>query len=150
MSNLKIKKILCAVDFSEESKKALEFSLTLASEIEECKLVVITVLRPMPTPTGDLTGAFESIMQDNESALKQISEKLTTFVNESKGSYPSLVEEKAVLGMAAEQILDEVSKEHPDMVVMGNKKHGFKRGILAGSVSERVSANSTVSVLIVR
>ena len=47
-------------------------------------------------------------------------------------------------------ILKLIDSYKPDMVIMGNRKLGFKKGILLGSVSARVSASSPVSVLIVR
>ncbi|MHB1440130.1 MAG: universal stress protein [Cuniculiplasma sp.] len=150
MSQLEIKKILCAVDFSEESKKAMDFAYALSSQIEGCELVVISVVRPIPTPMGDFTGASDSILDDNLDDLKIVSERLKKYVTETKGDCPSKITDKAILGNPVEEILKQIEMEKPDIVVMGNRKHGFKRGILTGSVSERVSANSPVSVLIVR
>ena len=60
------------------------------------------------------------------------------------------ITDKTVLGNPVDEILRNINEEKPDLVVMGNKKHGFRRGIFTGSVSERVSADSPVSVLIVR
>ena len=55
-----------------------------------------------------------------------------------------------VIGDPAFMIVQESDKSGASLIVLGTRKHGFKRGIILGSVSERVSANSPVSVLIVR
>ena len=150
MAQLKIKKILCAVDFSDESKKALEFSLSLSSQLPECELVVLSVLKPIPTPIGDFTGASEALIDDDQDNLKTVGEKLKNFVQNSRGDCTSKIVDMVVLGNPVDEIIRKINDEKPDLVVMGNKKHGFKRGIFTGSVSARVSANSLVSVLVVR
>ncbi len=150
MKQLKIKKILCAVDFSDESKKALEFAYSLSSQIPGCELVVISVMRPIPTPIGDFTGANETLIDDDQDNLKAVSEKLNNLVHDTKGDCMAKITDKAVLGNPVEEILRNINEEKPDLVVMGNRKHGFRKGIFTGSVSERVSADSPVSVLIVR
>jgi nucleotide-binding universal stress UspA family protein len=36
------------------------------------------------------------------------------------------------------------------MIVIGNRKRGFLRGVFLGSVSQRVAANSECAVLVVK
>ena len=43
-----------------------------------------------------------------------------------------------------------INEIKPDLVVMGNRRPGYKKGIFLGSVSSRVAADSPTSVLIVR
>lgn len=128
----------------------MDFAYSLSSQIPGCELVVISVLRPIPTPIGDFTGANETLIDDDQDNLKAVSERLNTLVHDTKGDCMAKITDKAVLGNPVDEILRNINEEKPDLVVMGNKKHGFRRGIFTGSVSERVSADSPVSVLIVR
>ncbi len=151
MSEIKIKKIMCSYDFSEESKKALEMAFFLTESIKDCELYILNVYRPIPTPVGDFTGATDSYLEDNQEELEKSRKKLHEVVEEIKKDRK--IEKctgNVVMGNPVEEILHAIEKEKPDLVIMGNKKHGFKKGIILGSVSERVSANSPVSVLIAR
>ncbi|MGP6207663.1 universal stress protein [Cuniculiplasma sp. SKW3] len=151
MTEIKVKKILCAYDFSEESKKALEMAFFLSESIKDCELLILNVYRPIPTPVGDFTGATDSFLDDNEKAMENNRKKLHRVVEEiKKDRNIEKCSGVVVMGNPVEEILHVIEKEKPDLVIMGNKKHGFKKGIILGSVSERVSANSPVSVLIAR
>ncbi len=151
MAEVKIKKILCAYDFSEESKKALEMAFFLSESIKDCELTILSVYKPIPTPVGDFTGATDSFLEDNEEAMENSKKKLHKVVEDIKMNHKiERCNGIVVMGNPVEEILHAIEKEQPDLVIMGNRKHGFKKGILLGSVSERVSANSPVSVLIAR
>ncbi len=147
MNNNKISNILVAVDFSEESNKALKFSLDLATQLGDCKIEVITAVRPIPSSLGDLNNS--TVVTDDRD-INEVKEELAQVIKRLKGDSNVEIEQKVELGYPVDVIVGEAEKKMPDIIIMGNKKHGFKRGILTGSVSERVSANSPVSVMIVR
>lgn len=147
MNENKISKILVAIDFSEESNKALRFSLDLAKQLGDCKVSVITVVRPIPTSFGDINNPTVAI---DSKDLDEVRRQLSELINKLKGDSNVEIDQKVELGYPVEIIIKEAEVNGCDMIIMGNKKHGFKRGILTGSVSERVSANSPVSVMIVR
>lgn len=147
MNELKISKILVAVDFSEESRKAFTFSLFLAKQLGNCSIEVITAVRPIPSSLGDLNNT--TVVTDAQD-LESVKEQLETFISEFRGDYTSDIEKAVELGHPVDVILKEAEKKGHDLIIMSNKKHGFKRGILTGSVSERVSSSSNTSVMIVR
>ncbi len=147
MSQKLISKLLVGVDFSEESKKALRFAISLSKQLGITDLVVVSVVKPIITSLGNMSGEAE--VSDKED-MNIVSEQLQELVKAERGDFTERIKEKVSLGSPADTLIKEIEIEKPDMVIMGNKKHGFKKGILTGSVSARVSANSPVSVLIVR
>jgi nucleotide-binding universal stress UspA family protein len=144
-----IKRILCATDFSKESEKAIEFAASMALEIKDSELILINVIKPIPAFSGDLTE--ESQIVDSENDIKRNSEeKMMSLIRDIQNSGVKNVRGLVVIGDPAFMIVQESDKSGASLIVLGTRKHGFKRGIILGSVSERVSANSPVSVLIVR
>ena len=144
-----IKRILCATDFSKESEKAIEFAASMALGIKDSELILINVIKPIPAFSGDLTE--ESQIVDSENDIKRNSEeKMMSHIRDIQNSGVNNVRGLVVIGDPAFMIVQEADKSGASLIVLGTRKHGFKRGIILGSVSERVSANSPVSVLIVR
>ena len=144
-----IKRILCATDFSQESEKATEFAASMALEIKNSELILINVIKPIPAFSGDITE--ESQIVDSENDIKRNSEeKMMSLIRDIQNSGVNKVRGLVVIGDPAFMIVQESDKSGASLIVLGTRKHGFKRGIILGSVSERVSANSPVSVLIVR
>ncbi|MCL4341791.1 MAG: universal stress protein [Candidatus Thermoplasmatota archaeon] len=146
----KLSKILCAVDFSEESLKAVEFAYSIIVPRNDSTLYLLNVVKPVYAPIGDGSGAAEILVEENDQMLREAREKIESLAREIRSNGFDKVHGIVRSGEPVVAILDTVNEFKIDLVVMGNKKHGFKKGILLGSVSERVSANSPVSVLIVR
>ncbi|MGP6219697.1 universal stress protein [Caldiplasma sukawensis] len=145
----KIKRVLVPVDFSDESIKAAETAVSLMKFVPGAEVIILNVVKPIPVPIGDLSvsGIYEG--DTDEDNLKNAKINVDNYVKSLKTDGLKIVGE-SVLGEPVEAILEYSEKNGIDLVVMGNRKHGFKRGIFMGSVSERVSANSHCSVMIVR
>ena len=96
-------------------------------------------------PTGDLT-----IVE----RLATLKEGGQTILNHAKDYSVSngVMNLKTYLkqGDPAREILDLAKVTNPDLIVIGNRKRGFLRGVFLGSVSQRVAANSECAVLIVK
>lgn len=146
----KVSKILCAVDFSEESEKAVEFAYSIILPHNDATLYLLHVVKPVYAPIGDGAGAAEILIEQNDQLLKEGRDKIENLAKAIRSRGFEKVHGIVRSGEPVTAILDTVNEFKVDLVVMGNKKHGFRKGILLGSVSERVSANSPVSVLIVR
>ncbi|MCL4315029.1 MAG: universal stress protein [Candidatus Thermoplasmatota archaeon] len=145
----KLKAIVCPTDFSEEASKAVQFAAGIAGLDPECVLYLLHVVKPVYVPVGDISGASEIIVEKNDREIRNSRERLERLASEfRKDGIQTHVSVKT--GDPVISILGFAEEYKADMIVMGNRKHGFKKGILLGSVSERVSANSPVSVLIVR
>ncbi|MCL4350298.1 MAG: universal stress protein [Candidatus Thermoplasmatota archaeon] len=150
MAKMVFNLILCAVDFSPESMKALTMAESLLNSESGTKLMVLYAYEPVSMPLPDYLTAVESGM-DIDSYLEKARAMMTNNVERINMEFGSEVcEGKIVMGKAVDAILKVIEERNPDIVVMGNRKPGFKRGIILGSVSERVASNSPVSVLIVR
>lgn len=145
----KIKAILCPTDFSDESTKAVEFAAGIASKDPECALHILHVVKPVYVPVGDISGASEIIVEKNEKEIRNSRERLERIASEFREAGIQM-HATVRTGDPVTSIPECAEEFKVDIIVMGNRKHGFKKGILFGSVSERVSANSPVSVLIVR
>jgi nucleotide-binding universal stress UspA family protein len=96
-------------------------------------------------PTGDLT------IVERLSTLK---EKGETILNHARDYSISngIANVKTYLrqGDPPREILDLAKVIKPDLIVIGNRRRGFIRGVFLGSVSQRVAANSECAVLLVK
>ncbi len=133
-------RILCPVDFDDNSTEALRLARRLALR-DEGKLYVLHVV----PPTDPLVVSAPLVAQQRESdartGLKRTSE------NELKG-----VEHETLLrhGHPAEEVVKAAQELKADLVVMAT--HG-RRGLshlVLGSVAEKVVRESTAPVLTVR
>jgi len=148
---LPLSKILVAIDGTKPSMRALDMGISLA-KVQSGLEVEIVMVVPYPVqyvtgenPTGDLT-----IVE----RLATLKEGGQTILNHAKDYAVSngVMKLKAYLkqGDPAREILDLAKATDPDLIVIGNRKRGFLRGVFLGSVSQRVAANSECAVLIVK
>ncbi len=148
---LPLSKIMVAIDGTKPSMRALDMGLSLAKVQAKLEMEIVMVV-PYPVqyatgenPTGDLT-----IVE----RLATLKEKGETILNHAKDYSVSngVMNIKTYLkqGDPAREILDLAKSTNPDLIVIGNRKRGFLRGVFLGSVSQRVAANSVCAVLVVK
>ncbi|KAF7804915.1 universal stress protein A-like protein [Senna tora] len=153
---MKERKIVVAVDESEESMYALSWCFTnLISHTNNCKLVLLYV-KPPPliySPAGK--GYIFS--NDVVVALEQYGKQLTDSVMERAGAIcsnfnPTNVSVERVVGSgdAKEVICSAVQKLTADTLVMGTHGYGFFKRALLGSVSDHCAKHANCSVVIVK
>ncbi len=150
MGIMPFNRILCAVDFSPESIKAMSMAESIVSNSPDCKLLIVYAFELPAVPLPDYLTTVEGPSEIDEymaKAQKLMNEHVER-INRDAGR--EISEGKIITGKPVDTILKLIDTYNPDMVIMGNRKLGFKKGILLGSVSARVSASSPVSVLIVR
>lgn len=145
-----LKSVLCATDFSEGSDKAVEFAAGLMLKQEDGVLYLLHVVKPILTSVNGTLGSGETFAGENDLILKEARVQLEKIAKEIREAGVADVEVSVKTGNPVSVILDAVIEHKVELVVMGNRKYGFRKGIILGSVSARVSANSPVSVLIVR
>jgi len=141
-----IKKIICAVDFSDYSPKVAEY----ASMVGGCVNAQIVVLYVAPSLSQYV--GFHVPPSSIESFVGEIVTGAEDTMNEFvKDNFKDLnVQGKVVTGYPAEEILSIAEAEKADMIVMGTHgRKGIDR-ILFGSVAEKVVKSSSVPVLTVR
>jgi len=141
-----IKKILCAVDFSEHSPMVAEYANMIAS----CSGAQVVVLYVAPSLSQYV--GFHVPPSSIESFVGEIvtgaEDTMESFVTDN---FKDLnVQGKVVTGYPAEEILAIADGEDCDMVIMGTHgRKGIDR-ILFGSVAEKVVKSSKAPVLTVR
>ena len=142
----KQKKILVAVDGSENSKRAL-LEAKKYGEGFSGDITILSVVKPMvpghysylkpPTPEDN------KVLEDASKFLLQ--ESLKAF-----DGYSGDVEAKLRRGNPADEILREAEEEGYDLIVMGSRGLGvFSRSFL-GSVSNKVLNHADTNILIIR
>lgn len=141
-----IKKILCAVDFSEHSPIVADYAKMMA-KCSGSKVLVLYVAPSLSQYVG-----FHVPPSSIESFVGEIvtgaEDTMNAFVKEHFDQLD--VEGKVVTGYPAEEILGIAEDEKCDMVVMGTHgRKGIDR-ILFGSVAEKVVKSSAAPVLTVR
>lgn len=141
-----IKKILCAVDFSDYSPEVADY----ASMIASCAGAQVMVLYVAPSLSQYV--GFHVPPSSIESFVGEIvtgaEDTMSEFVRDNFKDMN--VTGKVVTGYPAEEVLAVAEAEKADMIVMGTHgRKGIDR-ILFGSVAEKVVKSSTVPVLTVR
>ena len=141
IDRINIEKVLVPVDFSEYSKAALRFALTL-----EAKVHAITVIHP-PRVSPDLLEEVELDYKEFISAIEhEAQKKLKNLVEELGGEN---VETEVIEGEPPQKIL-ETSREKFDLIVMGIKGRSKSEKLMVGSVTEQVVESSEVPVAVIR
>ncbi|MCX8034156.1 MAG: universal stress protein [Thermodesulfovibrio sp.] len=133
---IKIKKILCPVDFSEYSLKALNFAKNIANKWN-CELEVLHVVPEQKV---------RSIIEDQEER-----EKYINYLKENAKEQLQKINEnlryEVVAGIPSEEIIKK-SKE-VDLIVIGSKGRSYTEAVIIGSVAEAVIKHSQKPVLLV-
>jgi len=146
---IKLKKIMCPVDFSENSSHALKYALTLA-ELGEAELLLIHVVEPLSYPQS--ATLFEPLIGEVDLTMKLQSafeEQLQERVTKLQAEYAN-VRGKTVTGNTFVQIIQAAREENVDMIVMGTHGRTGLSHVLIGSVAEKVVRGAPCPVLTVK
>jgi universal stress protein A len=148
-----IHKILVPVDFSAPSKRALDMALTIASRYQASIELMHAVDFPsdMLPDNVSVAGAAPMTFEHyaHEGAEREMKSLLDSMAEELSHAGVT-VTSRIVRGEAAEAIVELVTKEHHDLVVMGTHGRTGLDHILLGSVAERVVRRSPSPVLTTR
>lgn len=146
---LRVKRVLCPVDFSPASSRALEHAL-LFTKWFRAGLHVLYVQHGAHLP-ADHPGARRPLVSEVSDYLPRLQVRLTRFaepaLRASKSELP--VELEVVEGDVVEEILDKVLVLPADLLVVGTHGHGGLHRLTLGSVTEKVLRRATCPVLAV-
>lgn len=135
------KSILCAVDFSEPSERALRYARDLAA-LTKGHLTVVHVVDQLLHTAAQASGGGEAYMKQTQEELDKL---LGRIAPERREPFGITVE----VGDAADEILNQVGECQADVIVMGTHgREGAKRFVF-GSTAEAVLRRSRVPVLAV-
>lgn len=140
--NFRLKKILVPVDFSDRSRKALQYALGMAEEFQ-AELILVHVVQPYPIVT-EMPGTMAELQaQLEKNAFSQLAK-----LNDSiKG-----VASRGLLqtGQPVHHILKVALEEDVDLIVVATHGRTGLAHVVLGSVAERIVRHAHCPVLVVR
>ncbi len=142
---MKINKILVPIDFSDYSKKALEYAFFWGDEFgADITLIHVNTLFHAQVNLSTVADTFLKIADELE-------QKIHHWMKQHHRTYRTgQLDIKIVQGAsAAKEILKQISRHSFDLVVMGTHGRTGSKHILLGSVAEKVSRLSATPVLTV-
>ncbi len=136
------KTIVLAVDGSEYSHRAVDYSRSLA-ETYQANLWLVHVF----SHTSDLLGYqdFEKLYAKRKSAGQAVLDEAQKLL----GSTTFKVHAELLEGSEAEAILTVAENHKADLIVMGTRGFGAVKGLLVGSVSRKVIHLAQCPVMVV-
>jgi nucleotide-binding universal stress UspA family protein len=139
-------KILLPVDGSKFSRIAVDFVAsrwTLVGTKPTIEVLNVQLAIPARATRAVGSGVVSSYYTDEaERVLKPVRTRL-----QKAGLAPTV---RFLVGNPAQQIAAEAARTRPDLIVMGSHGHSALRGLLVGSVTNGVLAQTTTPMLIVR
>ena len=139
-------KILVAVDGSEISLRAAKFVVALNREMAKPSKVTLLAVDPPPFPGVETRIGTKAVRQLHEESLESMLKDARRSLSRTK---LELVE-RAEIGDISETIIKVARQDKVDLIVLGSHGRGAVKGILLGSVSSKVIAQSEIPVTIVR
>ena len=141
----KISKILCGIDGSPSSRKALQFAIELSRQYS-AKLCIIHAL-PSYLPAFGMPE--RTVKKDEEKFKIEYTNKINKFLGEfnfKKVKYQLL----AQWGVPANILLDHAEDYGFDLIIIGAKGHSILHHVLLGSTAEKILRHSPCSLLVAR
>ncbi len=140
-----IRKILCAIDFSEISPKVASYAQTLAKGMN-ARVHVLYV-----APSIDQYGSFHipsTSVWDFVGGTVAHVKMMDTFIQDNFSM--DNVERKVLSGDAGEKILSFAESEKIDLIIIGTHgRRGFEKYFF-GSVAEKIVKSSKIPVLTIK
>jgi nucleotide-binding universal stress UspA family protein len=135
--------LLCPVDFSDDSQRALSIAIALA-RATGAHLTLVTVVDALLDAGAAAAGARATLEAQTQSELRTLLDR----ASDGQGpAHPPAVSIR--VGHPATEILAQVAESNADLVVMGMRGIGGAQKLLLGSTSARVLERSVVPVLVV-
>lgn len=139
-------KLLLAADGSAYTQKAMDFIIAHRHLLgAERELVVVHAQMPLPTGFNVIMG-FDKAQELHTIEAETVFKPIKKFLDKHAIKYRCITG----IGPIAKEIIDAAKTEHVHLIVMGTHGRDLVGRALMGSVAQRVVANSTVPVLLVK
>lgn len=138
-----VKRILVATDASEYSRHALITAIEYAKQFQ-AEIELLHVVHQPHTIVFPESDYIYSDKQVNEIG-KHVLEKTLKGIDTGQVK----INRKVISGYPQTAIIDEI-KRNIDLVIMGTRGHSPIGGVLIGSVTQRVLADASCPVLVVK
>ena len=140
-----MEKILVPVDGSEQSHKAVAFAADLARHYH-ATIHLLHVFKLSVIPEG-----FGEYVVSDRAQLQALGDKIIASAeHEAKGHGIERIKTAVVEGDPAERIIDYAKEHDVDIIVIGSRGLGTFKGLLLGSVSNKVTHRADQTCVIVR
>jgi len=139
---MKLRSIVCGVDFSSGSRTALRAAVDVA-RANDSELTVLFSEDPILAAAAKAAGDPRATRASTSAALARFIARTTR--NVPPGRLRTVVTE----GTPADQILETAGRQHADLIVLGTRGAGNVARMLLGSTTERVLRDARVPVLAV-
>jgi len=144
-----IKRIMVPTDGSDFSRKALKTALDLARKFQA--EIVLLYVPHTPEAYWGYNPAFTiTVTDEQKKQIKDAGDKTIKYTLKDFDLSDIVMKTKIIQGNPSNVILEEVSNEKIDLIIMGSHGYGVMAGAVLGSVSQRVLRKSTCSVLIAK
>jgi nucleotide-binding universal stress UspA family protein len=146
------KHLVACVDFSDNSKKAVQIALNIA-ELEKASLDCIHVYQSAIAMSLDYGGlAAPMPISADAHALEVWESELMDFVRPLQNSSPTVSVKTSVIERVniREAVLDHVKETQADLVVLGTRGKSGLRELLMGTTAERIVAYAPCSVFAIK
>ncbi len=134
--------LLCPIDFSSHSERALRHALALAGAFG-AHLTVVTINDPVLVAGAAAAGYASTLRDQVEAALQD------TLGRMPAAASPRLPAIDIVTGAPAPEILASAERTGAELIVMGTRGLGATGRVIFGSTTERVVREARVPVLAV-
>ncbi|ULT58894.1 universal stress protein [Neobacillus drentensis] len=138
-------RILVAIDGSKMSEKALRAALDIAKE-RYSKICVIHVEKNLKISEGMPNATIDLLYKEQNNESEDLLKHAVSLA-EREGIE---IEVQSVMGEPAIQIVKKAEEGNYQMIVMGSRGLGNLKGLMLGSVSQKVSQLSHCPVLIIK
>ncbi len=143
--------VLCAVDFSGDSRIALKWANTIASSLETGLLVLHVIHDPLDSP-----GYYKQEEGQHLRPMEDVAESMMReFIIDELGldpadDKPDHVQTMLVVGVPVSRILEVAEKVDAQIIVMGSQGRTGLKHLLIGSKAEQVVRLAPIPVTIVK
>ena len=137
-------KILLATDGSENARRAADEAAGLARELSS-HVILVHIKNTPPSQSRLVKANFDVHSILEEDAKSEIKNTLDIF---EKDSVPYTL--KVAIGDPAAGIIEIADKEKADLIILGSRGLGAIKGVVLGSVSQKVTYHAACPVMIVK
>ncbi|HTX18719.1 MAG TPA: universal stress protein [Bacteroidota bacterium] len=140
-------KILVPIDFSEYSKKALQYAVPFAKQFN-AKIYLLYVVEPTVYPADFSFGQIGMPNVENELRVKGGEELQELIKNEIKGIVPA--EALVKVGLPFVEVVSFAKDEAIELIIVATHGHTGVEHVLFGSTAEKIVRKAPCPVLVVR
>jgi universal stress protein A len=151
---LDMKRILCPTDLSENSRKAVALTLSLASKYEAHAFFMHVTDRPSRDAYDEHASAaleMEAIEDEERRVRDDVRGAMESLMEGGMAEVPSeRLAYRVASGGIADEIIRASEEAQVDVIVMGSHGRTTIKDFLLGSAAERVVKKATCAVLVVK